>query len=76
MITALAAALLLAAEAPPRPPRPPEDGRPDPARPALSQEDEAVIQHLELLQKMELLRDLDVVDAGEEEKEGEPAKER
>jgi hypothetical protein len=42
-----------------------EDAKPAP--PPLSQEDAAVVENLELLQRMELLDDLPVVDPGDDE---------
>ena len=70
MIPALALALLLAAGPPPRPEPPPagsrEAARVEPERQRLSDEDAAVVDHLELLEQMDLLEDLPVVDVGED----------
>ncbi|HVO20523.1 MAG TPA: hypothetical protein VMU15_14785 [Anaeromyxobacter sp.] len=70
MIPALAFALLLAAGPPPRPEPPPAGtrgaDRVEPERQRLSDEDAAVVEHLELLEQMDLLEDLPVVDVGEE----------
>ena len=66
MILALATALLLATDPPPRPDSPPAGARttartdPEGSRP--SDEDSAVVDHLELLEQMDLLEDLPVVD--------------
>ncbi len=77
MIAALATTLLLSAgPAAPQDPRPRErEARSEPSRPAPSDEDAAIIEHLELLQRMEMLRDLDMVDTGEARPEPEPERE-
>ena len=72
----IAVLLLLALAAEPRQPPEPEPraeknppARPDADRdlPPLSAEDRAVIEHLELLEGMELLEDLPILDLGDEE---------
>lgn len=77
MIAAFALALALASAPPPAGPRtheppPARDGNAKDAPPPLSAEDAAVVEHLELLQGMELLEDLPVVDVDDEPEEHEP----
>lgn len=60
MIPAALAALLLCAEPAPPPPAPP----PDP--------DEELLRHLEELERLDLLRNLELFDPGEEEPEPAP----
>lgn len=77
MIAALLLSLALAAEPRPPPPKPepePAEEKAPPVRagadrdlPPLSAEDRAVIEHLELLEGMELLEDLPIVDLADEE---------
>ncbi len=74
MIAALLLSLTLTAEPRPLPEPEPNAKRSPPVRadadrdlPPISAEDRAVIEHLELLEGMELLEDLPVVDLEDEE---------
>ncbi len=69
---AIAAALALAAEPPPRTPgkAPPPAREEATPRPPLSPEDAEVVANLELLQQMDMLEDLPIVDPGAKDAEG------